>query len=206
MKKLSYKQRGDLTHHPVTKQLFYLMEEKKTNLALAADVTRAKELLQLADLLGPEICIFKTHIDILQDFTPAVVQELTFLAGKHQFLLFEDRKFADGKTAVDQYKGGLYHIVNWAHMVSAEAGVVEELRKVGLPKKRGVVLVDDSSEVAEQYHDFVMGFFGKGGSSEPTFVQIGGDVLVIGQEIYAADDVQAQARYYREKGWTTKLL
>jgi len=40
------------------------METKKTNLCVAVDITKKHQLLNLANLLGPEICILKTHIDI----------------------------------------------------------------------------------------------------------------------------------------------
>jgi len=37
----------------------------------------------------------KTHIDIVEDFDMELVETLKKLAEKHEFLIFEDRKFAD---------------------------------------------------------------------------------------------------------------
>ena len=37
----------------------------------------------------------QTHIDILEDFTQDVITRLNALSKKHQFMIFEDRKFAD---------------------------------------------------------------------------------------------------------------
>lgn len=174
---LTYSQRADLSANPVAKRLLKLMDKKKSNLCLALDVTSKKQLLYLADLLGPEICILKVHIDIIQDFDQDLITQLLALSKKHEFLIFEDRKFADiGNTVKSQYSGGLYKISEWAditnsHIVSG-APSIAALRDVGLAKGRGLLLIGQMSsadakndtmeasaiDIAKKYPDFVIGF------------------------------------------------
>ncbi|TSR51438.1 Uridine 5'-monophosphate synthase [Bagarius yarrelli] len=103
----SYRSRAALSStHPLAKRLFTLMEEKHTNLCVSADVSHTQELLELAETLGPLICVLKTHVDILQDFSTDAMNILKELSAKHNFLIFEDRKFADiGNTVRQQYEG-----------------------------------------------------------------------------------------------------
>jgi orotidine 5'-phosphate decarboxylase subfamily 1 len=178
MTRIPYSERAPFCNNALAKKLFLLLEQKKTNLALSADVTDSTELLELADQLGPEICVLKTHIDIVEDFTPELTYKLTQLAIKHNFLIFEDRKFADiGNTVKSQYQKGIYHIADWAHMVNAHSlpgsGIVSGLAEIGLPKQRGLLLLAEMSSannffepnytqktvtMAEQFPEFVMGF------------------------------------------------
>ena len=42
-----------------------IMKQKNTRLCFSADFTKKDDLLLWANLVGPDICILKTHIDIL---------------------------------------------------------------------------------------------------------------------------------------------
>lgn len=191
---ISYAERAKLPKiHPLASKLLNIMEEKQSNLCVSADVSSSEELLQLADSLGSKICLLKTHIDILKDYTVDVSQKLQALAEKHNFLIFEDRKFADiGNTVKHQYEGGVYQISSWSHIVNAHAvpgpGVVKGLSAVGKPLGRGCLLVAQMTsqgslatgdytqavvKMAEEYSDFVIGFIcGAQITKRPEFIHM----------------------------------
>lgn len=155
---LSFETRVNFCISPLAKKLLATVIQKKSNLALSADVTSSKELLAIANELGPYICLLKTHIDILEDFNQSLIEELVALANKHQFLLFEDRKFADiGHTVKHQYEGGTYHIADWAHLVTAHSlpgpGILKGLAEVAQTKESGVLLLAEMSSAGHLMDD-----------------------------------------------------
>src|SRR3990167_2336275 len=178
MPRLTYQKRIYFCKNPLAKKLLHLISEKKTNLALSLDVTTSEKIIALADQLGPEICVLKTHVDIIEDFTPDLIKTLKKLAQQHNFLIFEDRKFADiGHTVQLQYEKGIYHIADWADIVNAHSlpgpGIISGLAEIGLPKQRALLLLAEMSStgnlftedykqktrhLAEQFSDFVIGF------------------------------------------------
>ncbi|OWF53076.1 uridine 5'-monophosphate synthase-like [Mizuhopecten yessoensis] len=205
-KVMSHKERAVKCCHPLVRSLYSIMNDKETNLCMSVDFTSSEDLLQLVDKVGPHVCLVKTHIDMLEDFTTDVTQQLQRLAHKHNFLIFEDRKFGDiGKTVHTQYQGGMYKISSWAHITNAHPvpgpGIVSALAEVGKPLGRGCLMVAEMSssgnlatgeytkaavKMAETNKDFVIGFISQSRlSADPDLVhmtpgikiQMGGDSL-----------------------------
>ena len=124
VQKMTIKDRmnSDNCNSSLAKQLFGIMDEKNTNLCLAADVNTSQELFDLAEKTGRFICCLKTHIDALSDWhenSSNNAIKLKEIAQKFDFLIFEDRKFADiGKTVEAQFNCEPYAISSWADLVT----------------------------------------------------------------------------------------
>ncbi|KAF8382966.1 umps-1, partial [Pristionchus pacificus] len=114
--RLSLQQREKLATCPVSKRLFSLMHTKATNLCLAIDYEEGERILELADKAGPFVCAVKVHADTIDEFNESWTSKLVALANKHDFLIFEDRKFADtGNTLSMQVKR---NAASWADIVT----------------------------------------------------------------------------------------
>ncbi|MES2997813.1 MAG: orotidine-5'-phosphate decarboxylase [Pseudomonadota bacterium] len=186
IKKIPFDDRIRYCVNPSAERLCEIISNKQSNLCLSADVTNSQALLTLADQIGSEICLLKTHVDILSDFDVNFITQLKALSKKHQFLLFEDRKFADiGNTVKQQYAGGLYHIAEWADITNAHTvpgpGIIQGLQEIGLAKQRGLLLLAEMSSIgslaqgnytqasikmAKDYPEFVIGFISQGQLTE----------------------------------------
>lgn len=189
----TYTERAASHASPVAQRLFRLMDDKKTNLCASVDVKTTNEFLTLIDKLGPHICVVKTHIDIIDDFSyDGTIVPLLELAKKHNFMIFEDRKFADiGNTVKSQYAGGVYKISQWSDITNAHgitgAGIVQGLKEAAketTTEPRGLLMLAELSskgslaygeytektiEIAKSDKEFVIGFIAQrdmGGADE----------------------------------------
>jgi orotidine 5'-phosphate decarboxylase subfamily 1 len=113
---------SDKFYSSLAKELFGIMDEKNTNLCLAADVKTSQELFDVAEKTGHFICCLKTHVDSLSDWhedSSNNAIKLKEIANEFDSLIFEDRKFADiGKTVEAQFNCEAYAISNWADLVT----------------------------------------------------------------------------------------
>jgi orotidine-5'-phosphate decarboxylase len=218
MKGQTYSQRAEAHPSPVAQRLLRLMDTKKTNLCASVDVTNTKDFLSLIDKLGPYICLVKTHIDIIDDFSyEGTIEPLLQLSKKHNFMIFEDRKFADiGNTVKSQYAGGVYKIAKWSDITNAHgvtgAGIVKGLKEAAqetTSEPRGLLMLAELSskgsiaygeytektvEIAKTDKEFVIGFIAQrdmGGAQE------GFDWIVMTPGVGLDDKGDALGQQYR---------
>ena len=151
-----------------------IIDSKKTKLCFSADFTKTKDLIKWIQIMGPHICVLKTHIDILEDFEPGLILKLQDFKKKYNFLILEDRKFADiGKTFSKQFFGGLYKIYDWCDIITVHGlcahSILETVSTVGT----NVLIVSQMSnsnniidanytqkcyDIAKKFPDNVLGF------------------------------------------------
>ena len=188
------------------------MSRKKTNLAVAADVPSTDAVLALADAAGPHIAVFKTHVDAQDRWTAEDASKLSALAQKHDFMIFEDRKFADiGNTVVSQYGAGPFKIADWSHLTNAHLlpgpGIIDGLKSVGKDKQRGLLLLAEMSSAgaltdevyaakvaaaAEANLDFVCGFISQRPGTWPVPPSPGLVHMTPGVQLAAGGDALGQ--------------
>lgn len=142
--------------HPVGKRLVDIALKKKSNLIASADVITTAELLKLAEEVGDHVIALKLHTDIIKDFSMDFIENLKKIAKEKDFLLFEDRKFADiGNTQELQFKEGIYKIGSWADMITSHVIAGEESLKVF--DNVGVVAIVEMSSKGTLTDDYYIG-------------------------------------------------
>ena len=164
----------------LTKLLKEKIIAKKSNLVLSLDVDNKKDFFDILKQTAKSIVLLKTHIDIISDFDENFIPELLTYAEKYNFMIFEDRKFADiGNTVRLQYHKGIYQISSWsdfvtAHLVAGEGtllGLFDNFDKgaafvLGRMSSKDNLIDDNYTrktiEIAKKHSNMVSGFIGHG--------------------------------------------
>eukprot|EP00300_Choanocystis_sp_HF-7_P038347 c5517_g1_i1.p1 GENE.c5517_g1_i1~~c5517_g1_i1.p1 ORF type:complete len:489 (+),score=126.17 c5517_g1_i1:31-1467(+) len=181
-RRLLLEERLEKCSNSIAQRVFRSILSKRTNLCVAVDETSPERVLELARLLGPHICVLKTHVDILDSVPSSFGPTLLALAEEHNFLVFEDRKFADiGNTVKLQFTSGVFQMSSWCHITNAHGlpgdGVIDGLREGSRDQtgavRHGLLLLAQMSsagnlcteqyaksvvEMATRHPDFVCGF------------------------------------------------
>ncbi|KAH8105913.1 humps family-domain-containing protein [Cristinia sonorae] len=216
----SYEERAKRHPNPAAKALLETIVRKKSNLCVSVDVTGKADFLNIIDIVGPYVCLIKTHVDIIEDFDASIIDRLQELSKQHDFLIFEDRKFADiGNTVALQYSSGVHKIASWSHITNAHPvpgpSIITGLSSVGKPLGRGLLLLAEMStkgslatgsyteeavKMARAHRDFVIGFIAQrsmNGVGKDTADTTDDDFLVLTPGVGLDSKGDAMGQQYR---------
>jgi len=219
---VSYGERAKRHPNAAAKSLLETIVRKRSNLCVSVDVTAKADFLNIIDVVGPYVCLVKTHVDIIEDFDSSVIKSLQELSKKYDFLIFEDRKFADiGNTVALQYSSGVHKIASWSHITNAHPvpgpSIITGLASVGRPLGRGLLLLAEMStkgslakgayteeavQMARAHRDFVIGFIAQRrmnavGKSSEEVVDDEDDFLVLTPGVGLDANGDAMGQQYR---------
>ena len=103
----------------MAKRYMEVATNKQSLVCLAADRSTMAGLFDLMEAVGPHVAALKTHVDLVDDWSPQAWSEFCKAAHEADLLIFEDRKFADiGKISRSQM-AGIYDIRSWSDLVTA---------------------------------------------------------------------------------------
>lgn len=103
----------------ILKKFVEIVNEKCSNLVVSLDLEDPFKILKHLDLIGPHICAVKLHLDIIdftcyehcscfEEFLYEFTDNLDKIKHRHNFMVIEDRKFADIPFIVSKQ----FHIFN----------------------------------------------------------------------------------------------
>lgn len=166
----------------MAKRYMEVAAEKQSLVCLAADRNTMEGLNELVSAVGPYVAALKTHVDLVDDWTPEAWSAFCALANDANLLIFEDRKFADIGGISRHQMAGKYDIRSWSDVVTAHLisgpDIVDGLQAAwsDVGREGGVLLLAQMSSrgnllnpaytdevVAKgRQHDGVFGFIGNG--------------------------------------------
>jgi uridine monophosphate synthetase len=135
---------GERVVNKFNSKLLDIMTKKKTNVALAADLTKKEDIIDLTRRIGKYICLLKLHSDIIDDFDLDFIEQLKGLSKEYNFAIMEDRKYADiGKIMERQINNGPFKISEWADFITVHGlPGMESIRTID---NIGIVLISEMS-------------------------------------------------------------
>ena len=92
----------DVYINQFTKKIIQIIENKKSNIVISPDFTTTEEIINVVRVCAPHICGVKLHLDIITDLNENFLIEMRELVNEHDFIIIEDRKFADIGATIEK--------------------------------------------------------------------------------------------------------
>jgi uridine monophosphate synthetase len=140
-----------------TNRFIQIVQQKQSNIVLSPDFTNTNEILNIVNTCGPHICGVKLHLDIIADFTQQFMIQLKDLSRKYNFIIIEDRKFADiGNTIEKQLTNPHYNMIEYVDAVTTHSvsgsNIFDVFKKHNIPV---IVIQDMSSSNNLMSYDYI---------------------------------------------------
>jgi len=172
--------RWEMATSPMAKRYMKVAAAKQSLVCLAADRNTMAGLFELIEAVGPHVAALKTHVDLVDDWTPEAWSRFCKVAHEANLLIFEDRKFADiGKISRSQM-AGIYDIRSWSDLVTAHLisgpDIVDGLQAAwtDVGRSGGVLLLAQMSSRGNLLHPaYTTEVVGKGTAHNGVFGFIG---------------------------------
>ena len=130
--------------------LLEISKEKQSNLVLSIDKKDPEEIFSIIQKTGNTIAMLKIHVDSWNYFNADCIEKLIYYKKKYNFLILEDRKFADiGNTIQLQVQSPIFNMLEWADVFTchsiAGAASVEALDNIAQQYNKGIILIGSMS-------------------------------------------------------------
>ncbi len=104
---------------PLQRRWMEVAAQKRSLVVLAADRRSMSGLIDLIDAVSGSVAALKTHVDLVDDWSPESWHELCARAAAADMLIMEDRKFADISGISRDQMAGAHDVRSWADLVTA---------------------------------------------------------------------------------------
>lgn len=158
-------------------RLLNIIKTKKTNIILSIDLDNIHEIINLLYKTCKYICGVKLHLDIIHKIDEKFINELVCLSKNENFIIIEDRKFADiGNTIKHQLENHPYNIIRWIDAVTVHSLPGKDILNVFKQYNIPVLLIQEMSsknnlfhskytydtlQIAHEYKDIILGMIGQ---------------------------------------------
>lgn len=127
-------------------KLLSIIKEKKTRICLSADLTDISSLIKIINQVGPYVCAIKIHSDIVQGLDELTFSVIDKLAGQHNFMIIDDRKFCDIGNTVSLQSGPITEHADFITVHSIPGpGILAGLRSNCVANKCSILLLAQMS-------------------------------------------------------------
>lgn len=191
-----------LAERDFTLQKIKKSTKDKPNICLSADLPTTKEILDMSEKLGDNLCAVKIHSDIYP-YDPDFIVELKNISRKKNFLIIEDRKLIDFSSIILRQLEGTWEIAEWADAITVHQSVGKAALKAIIDKyniKILLIMSNKDTSIVEGIESYILGFISDDKVPHKSILtwssKTNCDYIILSNEICKASNPLAKLKEY----------